>query len=264
MFGLTNTALWWHQCNEAMNNSVLYYRLDKMHQVPKLGKKTPIVLIISSPKKTHGCLIYGLDLFDTASQTLKDRLHKLFLECPAADRSSYEKSTSEVQRLLQIVEEVLHDIIALCQRSSYSLNLQQREVCVLVYSITSQVVFNNLMYLSTNVKFFILFFSPRVCVRLCVQTLWFYLLEAMMSPQKLLKSPDDRHISKSEIQTHTNSNFDLTLFTLSRSPNIFSFPSTKRAHHGCLKQNVQFYCTTCYHSTYPTGEQFMLLLQTDN
>lgn len=33
-----------------------------------------------------------------------------------------------------------------------------------------------------------------------------------MSPQKLHKSPDDRHISKSEIQKHANSNFDITLF----------------------------------------------------
>uniref|UniRef100_A0A8C2AYT1 VPS8 subunit of CORVET complex n=1 Tax=Cyprinus carpio TaxID=7962 RepID=A0A8C2AYT1_CYPCA len=56
-----------------------------------------------------------------------------------------EETGDEVPSLLQRVEEALHDIIALCQRSSHGLNQQQREA------------------------------------------LWFPLLEAMMSPQKLLK-----------------------------------------------------------------------------
>uniref|UniRef100_A0A8C1T666 VPS8 subunit of CORVET complex n=1 Tax=Cyprinus carpio TaxID=7962 RepID=A0A8C1T666_CYPCA len=38
--------------------------------------------------------------------------------------------SDEVQSLLRRVEEALHDIIALCQRSSHGLNQQQREVCV--------------------------------------------------------------------------------------------------------------------------------------
>uniref|UniRef100_A0A8C1T5L1 VPS8 subunit of CORVET complex n=1 Tax=Cyprinus carpio TaxID=7962 RepID=A0A8C1T5L1_CYPCA len=40
--------------------------------------------------------------------------------------------SDEVQSLLRRVEEALHDIIALCQRSSHGLNQQQREVCVCV------------------------------------------------------------------------------------------------------------------------------------
>uniref|UniRef100_A0A673ISF8 Vacuolar protein sorting-associated protein 8 homolog n=1 Tax=Sinocyclocheilus rhinocerous TaxID=307959 RepID=A0A673ISF8_9TELE len=51
-------------------------------------------------------------------------------------------------------ETALHDIIALCQRSSHGLNQQQREA------------------------------------------LWFPLLEAMMSPQKLLKGADTKHTSE--------------------------------------------------------------------
>uniref|UniRef100_A0A8C2AWE2 VPS8 subunit of CORVET complex n=1 Tax=Cyprinus carpio TaxID=7962 RepID=A0A8C2AWE2_CYPCA len=65
-----------------------------------------------------------------------------------------EETGDEVPSLLQRVEEALHDIIALCQRSSHGLNQQQREA------------------------------------------LWFPLLEAMMSPQKLLKGADTKHTSE--------------------------------------------------------------------
>uniref|UniRef100_A0A8C2I836 VPS8 subunit of CORVET complex n=1 Tax=Cyprinus carpio TaxID=7962 RepID=A0A8C2I836_CYPCA len=41
-----------------------------------------------------------------------------------------QEESDEVQSLLRRVEEALHDIIALCQRSSHGLNQQQREVCV--------------------------------------------------------------------------------------------------------------------------------------
>uniref|UniRef100_A0A671T1P2 Vacuolar protein sorting-associated protein 8 homolog n=1 Tax=Sinocyclocheilus anshuiensis TaxID=1608454 RepID=A0A671T1P2_9TELE len=43
-----------------------------------------------------------------------------------------QETGNEVQSLLRRVEEALHDIIALCQRSSHGLNQQQREVCVSV------------------------------------------------------------------------------------------------------------------------------------
>uniref|UniRef100_A0AAZ3PHE2 RING-type domain-containing protein n=1 Tax=Oncorhynchus tshawytscha TaxID=74940 RepID=A0AAZ3PHE2_ONCTS len=62
----------------------------------------------------------------------------------------------EEESPLQRVEGSLGDIIALCHRSSQSLNQEQRGVCVL----------------------------------------WFPLLEAMMSPQKLLKGPDTRTTSE--------------------------------------------------------------------
>uniref|UniRef100_A0A673J2F7 Vacuolar protein sorting-associated protein 8 homolog n=1 Tax=Sinocyclocheilus rhinocerous TaxID=307959 RepID=A0A673J2F7_9TELE len=65
-----------------------------------------------------------------------------------------EETGDEVPSLIQRVEEALHDIIALCQRSSHGLNQQQREA------------------------------------------LWFPLLEAMMSPQKLLKGADTKHTSE--------------------------------------------------------------------
>ncbi|KAL0203661.1 hypothetical protein M9458_001679, partial [Cirrhinus mrigala] len=61
--------------------------------------------------------------------TLKGKLHKLALEGSEADKpDGEEKETGdEVPSLLQRVEEALHDIIALCQRSSHGLNQQQRE-----------------------------------------------------------------------------------------------------------------------------------------
>uniref|UniRef100_A0A673IY43 Vacuolar protein sorting-associated protein 8 homolog n=1 Tax=Sinocyclocheilus rhinocerous TaxID=307959 RepID=A0A673IY43_9TELE len=43
-----------------------------------------------------------------------------------------QETGDEVPSLIQRVEEALHDIIALCQRSSHGLNQQQREVCVCV------------------------------------------------------------------------------------------------------------------------------------
>ncbi|CAM4488912.1 unnamed protein product [Leuciscus chuanchicus] len=94
--------------------------------------------------------------FEVLLQTLKGKLHKLALKGSEADKpddDEEEETGNEVQSLLQIVDEALHDIIALCQRSSHGLNQQQREA------------------------------------------LWFPLLEAMMSPQKLLKGADAKHTS---------------------------------------------------------------------
>lgn len=93
--------------------------------------------------------------FEVLLQTLKGKLHKLALKGSEADKPNYEEEETgnEVQSLLQIVDEALHDIIALCQRSSHGLNQQQREA------------------------------------------LWFPLLEAMMSPQKLLKGANAKHTS---------------------------------------------------------------------
>uniref|UniRef100_A0A8C2I9T4 VPS8 subunit of CORVET complex n=1 Tax=Cyprinus carpio TaxID=7962 RepID=A0A8C2I9T4_CYPCA len=83
--------------------------------------------------------------------TEKHKLHEAtayLLEKKGDVQGAFEvllQTGDEVASLLQRVEEALHDIIALCQRSSHGLNQQQREA------------------------------------------LWFPLLEAMMSPQKLLK-----------------------------------------------------------------------------
>lgn len=76
----------------------------------------------------------AIDLLISASQTLKGKLHKLALEGSEADKpdGEEEEAGDEVPSLLQRVEEALHDIIALCQRSSHGLNQQQREVCVCV------------------------------------------------------------------------------------------------------------------------------------
>ncbi|XP_056587442.1 vacuolar protein sorting-associated protein 8 homolog [Triplophysa dalaica] len=124
------------------------YRLEETIQITEKHKLHEATAYLLEKKgDLHGA-------FELLLQTLKEKMQKLFLKGPAADKPSFEKNASEVQNPFQIVEEVLNDVIAFCQRSSYSLNLQQRE------------------------------------------TLWFYLLEAMMSPQKLHKSPDDRHISK--------------------------------------------------------------------
>lgn len=116
---------------------------------------------ITEKHKLHEATAYLLErkgdvqgAFDVLLQTLKGKLHKLALEGSKADKPNNEEETgNEVRSLLQRVDEALHDIIALCQRSSHGLNQQQRE------------------------------------------TLWFPLLEAMMSPQKLLKGPDAKHTS---------------------------------------------------------------------
>ncbi|XP_067297599.1 vacuolar protein sorting-associated protein 8 homolog [Pseudorasbora parva] len=117
---------------------------------------------ITEKHKLHEATAYLLErkgdvqgAFEVLLQTLKGKLHTLALEGSKADKpnNEEEETGNEVQSLLQRVDEALHDIIALCQRSSHGLNQQQREA------------------------------------------LWFPLLEAMMSPQKLLKSADAKHIS---------------------------------------------------------------------
>ncbi|XP_073698715.1 vacuolar protein sorting-associated protein 8 homolog [Garra rufa] len=118
---------------------------------------------ITEKHKLHEATAYLLErkgdvqgAFEVLLQTLKGKLHKLALEGSEVDKpDGEEKETGdEVPSLLQRVEEALHDIIALCQRSSHGLNQQQREA------------------------------------------LWFPLLEAMMSPQKLLKGADTKHTSE--------------------------------------------------------------------
>ncbi|CAB1327465.1 unnamed protein product, partial [Coregonus sp. 'balchen'] len=90
--------------------------------------------------------------FQVLLKTLKDKLSALTSEKEGAEKRREEDGEEESP--LQRVEESLGDIIALCHRSSQSLNQEQRGV------------------------------------------LWFPLLEAMMSPQKLLKGPDARHTSE--------------------------------------------------------------------
>uniref|UniRef100_A0A8C1MN87 VPS8 subunit of CORVET complex n=1 Tax=Cyprinus carpio TaxID=7962 RepID=A0A8C1MN87_CYPCA len=118
---------------------------------------------ITEKHKLHEATAYLLEkkgdvqgAFEVLLQTLKGKLHKLALEGSEADKpdGEEEETGDEVPSLLQRVEEALHDIIALCQRSSHGLNQQQREA------------------------------------------LWFPLLEAMMSPQKLLKGADTKHTSE--------------------------------------------------------------------
>ncbi|XP_059408393.1 vacuolar protein sorting-associated protein 8 homolog [Carassius carassius] len=117
---------------------------------------------ITEKHKLHEATAYLLEkkgdvqgAFEVLLQTLKGELHQLALKGSEADKpdGEEEETCNEVQSLLRRVEEALHDIIALCQRSSHGLNLQQREA------------------------------------------LWFPLLEAMMSPQKLLKGADAKHTS---------------------------------------------------------------------
>uniref|UniRef100_A0A673ISD7 Vacuolar protein sorting-associated protein 8 homolog n=1 Tax=Sinocyclocheilus rhinocerous TaxID=307959 RepID=A0A673ISD7_9TELE len=118
---------------------------------------------ITEKHKLHETTAYLLEkkgdvqgAFEVLLQTLKGKLHKLALEGSETDKpdGEEEETGDEVPSLIQRVEEALHDIIALCQRSSHGLNQQQREA------------------------------------------LWFPLLEAMMSPQKLLKGADTKHTSE--------------------------------------------------------------------
>uniref|UniRef100_A0A672RYC6 Vacuolar protein sorting-associated protein 8 homolog n=1 Tax=Sinocyclocheilus grahami TaxID=75366 RepID=A0A672RYC6_SINGR len=118
---------------------------------------------ITAKHKLHEATAYLLEkkgdvqgAFEVLLQTLKGKLHKLALEGSETDKpdGEGEETGDEVPSLLQRVEEALHDIIALCQRSSHGLNQQQREA------------------------------------------LWFPLLEAMMSPQKLLKGANTKHTSE--------------------------------------------------------------------
>ncbi|XP_066544488.1 vacuolar protein sorting-associated protein 8 homolog isoform X2 [Amia ocellicauda] len=101
-------------------------------------------------------------------KTLKDKLSALTEENEA-------KMSADEEDPLQRVEVALSDTIALCQRSSHSLNQQQREA------------------------------------------LWFPLLEAMMSPQKLLKSPGFRHTSETLKQ--------LTMQVLNSMTGFIALPS---------------------------------------
>ncbi len=153
----------------------------------------------------------AIDLLISASQTLKGKLHKLALEGSEADKpdGEEEEAGDEVPSLLHRVEEALHDIIALCQRSSHGLNQQQREVCVCVcvcvraLSDHPELFFMNRMYWSSYSRFYISL-SHCVCTSIFChsQALWFPLLEAMMSPQKLLKGADTKHTSEGETNTH--------------------------------------------------------------
>ncbi|KAL1021743.1 hypothetical protein UPYG_G00017420 [Umbra pygmaea] len=94
--------------------------------------------------------------FRVLLKTLKDKLRTLTGEEEEGvlKSSRVEEEEGGERAPLDRVEEALNDIIALCHRSSQSLNPQQREV------------------------------------------LWFPLLEAMMSPQKLLNGPDSRPASE--------------------------------------------------------------------
>uniref|UniRef100_A0A8C1T804 VPS8 subunit of CORVET complex n=1 Tax=Cyprinus carpio TaxID=7962 RepID=A0A8C1T804_CYPCA len=90
---------------------------------------------ITEKHKLHEATAYLLekkgDVQGAFEVLLQGELHKLALEGSEADKPDGEEEESdEVQSLLRRVEEALHDIIALCQRSSHGLNQQQREVCV--------------------------------------------------------------------------------------------------------------------------------------
>lgn len=78
----------------------------------------------------------------------------------------------------------------------------ERGVCAV--PTTWAVFFMNRMYWSSYSR--VLHFSLLLCVCVCTsischsQALWFPLLEAMMSPQKLLKGADAKHTSDGETQ----------------------------------------------------------------
>uniref|UniRef100_A0A8C2PQC2 VPS8 subunit of CORVET complex n=1 Tax=Cyprinus carpio TaxID=7962 RepID=A0A8C2PQC2_CYPCA len=87
---------------------------------------------ITEKHKLHEATAYLLekkgDVQGAFEVLLQGELHKLALEGSEADKPDGEEEESdEVQSLLRRVEEALHDIIALCQRSSHGLNQQQRE-----------------------------------------------------------------------------------------------------------------------------------------
>ncbi|MBN3318940.1 VPS8 protein, partial [Atractosteus spatula] len=118
------------------------YRLEEAIQITEqhhLHEATAYLL--EKKGDVHGAFLVLL-------KTLKNKLSALPLE------NKGEPSADEEESLLS-VEAALAEAIALCQRNSYSLNQQQREM------------------------------------------LWFPLLEAMMSPQKLLKGSAFRHTSES-------------------------------------------------------------------
>uniref|UniRef100_A0A8C2AZ37 VPS8 subunit of CORVET complex n=1 Tax=Cyprinus carpio TaxID=7962 RepID=A0A8C2AZ37_CYPCA len=132
---------------------------------PDLHELLVDLLCQFSPQQVTAFLKTSQDyrLEDAVQITEKHKLHEAtayLLEKKGDVQGAFEvllqeeETGDEVPSLLQRVEEALHDIIALCQRSSHGLNQQQREA------------------------------------------LWFPLLEAMMSPQKLLKGADTKHTSE--------------------------------------------------------------------
>uniref|UniRef100_A0A8K9Y558 VPS8 subunit of CORVET complex n=1 Tax=Oncorhynchus mykiss TaxID=8022 RepID=A0A8K9Y558_ONCMY len=121
------------------------YRLEEAVQITEQYQVHEATSYLLEKKgDSHGA-------FQVLLKTLKDKLGAVTSE----KRSEEEGETGrEEESPLQRVEGSLGDIIALCHRSSQSLNQEQRGV------------------------------------------LWFPLLEAMMSPQKLLKGPDTRTTSE--------------------------------------------------------------------
>uniref|UniRef100_A0A8C2AVI4 VPS8 subunit of CORVET complex n=1 Tax=Cyprinus carpio TaxID=7962 RepID=A0A8C2AVI4_CYPCA len=108
---------------------------------------------ITEKHKLHEATAYLLEKKGDVQGAFEVLLQRILLQA-LKHQGQDEETGDEVPSLLQRVEEALHDIIALCQRSSHGLNQQQREA------------------------------------------LWFPLLEAMMSPQKLLKGADTKHTSE--------------------------------------------------------------------
>uniref|UniRef100_A0A4W5K385 VPS8 subunit of CORVET complex n=1 Tax=Hucho hucho TaxID=62062 RepID=A0A4W5K385_9TELE len=121
------------------------YRLEEAIQITEQYQLHEATAYLLEKKgDSHGA-------FQVLLKTLKDKLSAVTSEKRSEEEGETER---EEESPLQRVEESLGDIIALCHRSSQSLNQEQRGV------------------------------------------LWFPLLEAMMSPQKLLKGPDACHTSE--------------------------------------------------------------------
>ncbi|XP_045555494.1 vacuolar protein sorting-associated protein 8 homolog isoform X10 [Salmo salar] len=121
------------------------YRLEEAIQITEQYQLHEATAYLLEKKgDSHGA-------FQVLLKTLKDKLSSV-----TSDKMSEEEGETEREEEspLQRVEGSLGDIIALCHRSSQSLNQEQRGV------------------------------------------LWFPLLEAMMSPQKLLKGLNTRHTSE--------------------------------------------------------------------
>uniref|UniRef100_A0A672RYS6 Vacuolar protein sorting-associated protein 8 homolog n=1 Tax=Sinocyclocheilus grahami TaxID=75366 RepID=A0A672RYS6_SINGR len=143
--------------NSGMNDYISPMESLSPQTVLKLGPDLHELLVDLlcqfSPQQVIAFLKTSQDyrLEEAIQITAKHKLHEAtayLLEKKGDVQGAFEvllQTGDEVPSLLQRVEEALHDIIALCQRSSHGLNQQQREA------------------------------------------LWFPLLEAMMSPQKLLK-----------------------------------------------------------------------------
>ncbi|XP_071002589.1 vacuolar protein sorting-associated protein 8 homolog isoform X3 [Oncorhynchus clarkii lewisi] len=121
------------------------YRLEEAVQITEQYQVHEATSYLLEKKgDSHGA-------FQVLLKTLKDKLSAVTSEKRSEEEGETER---EEESPLQRVEGSLGDIIALCHRSSQSLNQEQRGV------------------------------------------LWFPLLEAMMSPQKLLKGPDTRTTSE--------------------------------------------------------------------